>query len=145
MDSNSNDDELKRQFDWLSDEVIATAVHKFTHKMEKHHPYVIHCWFNDIPVYILGSFDYYHGNPCFTVISTLKSDNAHMPFGEVNAFHRFSYSIDLSDVKEKGSHAQKIEEAVRKNRAEKLAKMPPKEAVSFAMNSLRRRLAKNNS
>ena len=145
MDSNRDDDELKRQFDWLSDETIATAVHKFIHKMEKHDPYVFHCWYKDVPVYILGAFDYYHGNPCFTVISTLKSDNVYMPFSEVNAFHRFSYSTDLSEVKEYGSHAHKIEAAIRKHRAEKLSKMPPKAAVAFAMKNLRNRIKYNNS
>ena len=94
------DDEVYRNFNWLSNNVILEIVHSFVNKMKINQKYVVHCFHNNTPVYILGAFTKDKKDKSkfnFVVISTLKSSCSYLPFKGIVVAARFCY--DTNDLK----------------------------------------------
>ena len=139
--------EYTREFAWLGDKTIETIVQSVVHRLTFKEHSVIHCYHEGVPVYILGSLEYYHNKLSFVVISTLKSTRSYLPYRLVDTNNRFTFDKDLStfdEIYDKSAYRSKIEAVKKAYYDKKKPVLTVEQRVKIAMKNLRKLVAQRD-
>ena len=141
--------EYTREFTWLGDKTIETIVQSVVHRLTLKEHCVIHCYHEGVPVYILGTLEYYHNKLSFVVISTLKSTRSYLPYKLVDIKNRFTFDKDLStfnDTYDKAAYYAKIDLVKKtyysKKQAKEVIELSVEDRVKKAMNNIKNTVRK---